>query len=124
MRKCVLYFLIVCLIDILTMVSPQMMNFMIGYVEHNVMAEDNPDIEKEPEWRAYFYPALILVATMLNTIILSQYFESLIFAFVFQVLENYLVRFDWIFSTLCHVSHISISWYGHHDSGTSPICHR
>ena len=77
MRKCVLYFLIVCLIDILTMVSPQMMNFMIGYVEHNVMAEDNPDIEKEPEWRAYFYPVLILFITLLQTIISSQYFEKM-----------------------------------------------
>ena len=65
--------------DILQMASPQMMDFMIGYIDHNQYVDDNPDLnlEKEPEWRAYFYPVLILFTTLLQTIISSQYFEKM-----------------------------------------------
>ena len=61
------------------MISPQMMDFMIGYIDHNQYVDDNPDLnlEKEPEWRAYFYPVLILFITLLQTIISSQYFEKM-----------------------------------------------
>ena len=50
---------------------------MIGYAEHNQIVEDTGVGEKEPEWRAYFYPVLILAATMAQTFILSQYFERM-----------------------------------------------
>ena len=69
--------------DILQMVSPQMMNFMIGFVENNQLYKEQvddglePTVDKEPEWRGYFYAALILCATMFQTIILSQYFEKM-----------------------------------------------
>ena len=65
--------------DILQMISPQMMDFMIGYIDHNQYVNNNPDLnlEKEPEWRAYFYPVLILFITLLQTIISSQYFEKM-----------------------------------------------
>ena len=55
------------------------MDFMIGYIDHNQYVDDNPDLylEKEPEWRAYFYPILILFTTLLQTIISSQYFEKM-----------------------------------------------
>ena len=61
------------------MISPQMMDFMIGYIDHNQYVNNNPDLnlEKEPEWRAYFYPVLILFITLLQTIISSQYFEKM-----------------------------------------------
>ena len=61
------------------MISPQMMDFMIGYIDHNQYVDDNPDLnlEKDPEWRAYFYPVLILFITLLQTIISSQYFEKM-----------------------------------------------
>ena len=65
--------------DILQIISPQLMDFMIGYIDHNQYVDDNPDLylEKEPEWRAYFYPILILFTTLLQTIISSQYFEKM-----------------------------------------------
>ena len=65
--------------DILQMISPQMMNLMIGFVETNQLVEEGglPASEKEPDWRGYFYAALILCATMFQTIILSQYFEKM-----------------------------------------------
>ena len=55
------------------------MDLMIEFIDHKQHVDDHPDlnIEKEPEWRAYFYPILILFTTLLQTIISSQYFEKM-----------------------------------------------
>ena len=57
--------------DILQMISPQLMDLMIEFIDNKQHADDHPDhnLAKEPEWRAYFYPILILLTTLLQTII-------------------------------------------------------
>ena len=59
--------------DILAMVSPQIMKLMIAYVES--YAEGTG--EHDSVWKGYFYGAVLLVATCLQSIILSQYFERM-----------------------------------------------
>lgn len=74
--------------DALAMVSPQMMKLIIGFVETKVLppttnytdSQGNVIIvytEKEEEWKGYFYAVMILLVTMFQTVLLSQYFERM-----------------------------------------------
>ena len=49
--------------SILMFASPQIVNQLIAYIEND-----------DPVWKGYFYVALIVVATFVNTIINSQYY--------------------------------------------------
>nr|AHK05644.1 ATP-binding cassette transporter sub-family C member 1 isoform X5 [Tigriopus japonicus] len=53
--------------DVLAMVAPQIMSLMIAFV-----SSDN-----NTPWKGYFYGAVLLIVTMFQSIILSQYFEKM-----------------------------------------------
>jgi len=57
--------------DVMAMVSPQLMNLMIDYVESYALGDD------DYSWKGYFYAAAMLVTMCVQTLILSQYFERM-----------------------------------------------
>ena len=68
----------------MAMVSPQMMKLMIDFVETNALPSNTTDsegnvimTEKEEAWKGYLYATMILVVTMFQTVLLSQYFERM-----------------------------------------------
>ncbi len=57
--------------DVLAMVSPQLMNLMIDFVESYALGED------DQQWKGYFYASVLLVVLCLMSVVLSQYFERM-----------------------------------------------
>ncbi|XP_014276421.1 multidrug resistance-associated protein 1 isoform X1 [Halyomorpha halys] len=51
--------------DLLVFISPELLKYLISFVA-------NPE---EPQWRGYFYAAILLVVATLQTLLLSQYFN-------------------------------------------------
>lgn len=69
-------------LDALAMVSPQMMKLMIDFVETNARSAANETVNGMPvpaeeSWKGYLYAVMILVVTMFQTVVLSQYFERM-----------------------------------------------
>ncbi|KAF5286638.1 hypothetical protein FQA39_LY16212 [Lamprigera yunnana] len=52
--------------DILTFVSPQVLNLLIAFIE-----------ETEPQWRGFLYVGCLFITACLQTLILSQYFHRM-----------------------------------------------
>eukprot|EP00095_Tigriopus_kingsejongensis_P005628 maker-scaffold335_size202896-snap-gene-1.27 protein:Tk05628 transcript:maker-scaffold335_size202896-snap-gene-1.27-mRNA-1 annotation:"multidrug resistance-associated protein 1 isoform x3" len=56
--------------DVLAMVAPQIMSLMIDYVAEFATQD-------VPTWKGYFYGAVLLIVSMFQTVIQSQYFEKM-----------------------------------------------
>jgi len=66
--------------DVLTVFNPQVMKLMINYVEtYARVNQSDPTIPLQPEerWKGFFYAILLLVATIFQSLLLSQYFERM-----------------------------------------------
>lgn len=65
--------------DCMAMASPQIMKLMITFVETNgnKTAAIEMGIQPEESWKGYFYAALLLIVTTIQSILLSQYFERM-----------------------------------------------
>lgn len=66
--------------DVLTVFNPQVMKLMINYVETYARAnQSDPTSQFQPEesWKGYFYAVLLLIATVFQSLLLSQYFERM-----------------------------------------------
>ena len=59
------------------MLSPQIMKLMISFVEENGIAAAMGFDPEQETWKGYFYAGLLLSVTMLQTVLLSQYFERM-----------------------------------------------
>ncbi|XP_055919617.1 multidrug resistance-associated protein 1-like isoform X7 [Eupeodes corollae] len=62
---------VVC--DMLTFASPQILGWIIKYVENK--ADDQK--EPEPEWKGIFYAVLLFICAAVQTFFLSQYFQKM-----------------------------------------------
>ncbi|XP_073826057.1 multidrug-Resistance like Protein 1 isoform X6 [Musca autumnalis] len=59
--------------DVLTFAQPQVLRWIIGFVEDY----SNPDEERQPEWKGIFYAILLFLLAAVQTIILGQYFHRM-----------------------------------------------
>jgi ATP-binding cassette subfamily C (CFTR/MRP) protein 1 len=66
--------------DVLAVFNPQVMKLMINYVKTYAIADEsdptNP-FQPEESWKGYFYAVLLLIATVFQSLLLSQYFERM-----------------------------------------------
>ncbi|XP_061394491.1 multidrug resistance-associated protein 1 isoform X14 [Musca vetustissima] len=59
--------------DILTFAQPQVLRWIIGFVEDYTLPED----QQQPEWKGIFYAVLLFLLAAVQTIILGQYFHRM-----------------------------------------------
>ncbi|XP_068990928.1 multidrug resistance-associated protein 1 isoform X5 [Neodiprion pinetum] len=59
--------------DILTFASPQILKFLIAFVE----TKDSSGNFGEPLWKGYFYAVLLFLTATIQTLVLSQYFNRM-----------------------------------------------
>lgn len=59
--------------DLLTFASPQILGWIISYVENKSIEEK----ETEPEWKGIFYAVLLFICAALQTFFLGQYFQKM-----------------------------------------------
>ncbi|XP_055852928.1 multidrug resistance-associated protein 1 isoform X4 [Episyrphus balteatus] len=59
--------------DMLTFASPQILGWIINYVEH----KSDPEKITEPEWKGIFYAILLFICAALQTFFLGQYFQKM-----------------------------------------------
>ncbi|XP_046739580.1 multidrug resistance-associated protein 1 isoform X8 [Diprion similis] len=59
--------------DILTFASPQILKFLIAFVE----TKDSSGNFGEPLWKGYFYAVLLFLTATVQTLVLSQYFNRM-----------------------------------------------
>lgn len=59
--------------DVLTFAQPQVLRYIIGFVEDYA----DEDTERQPEWKGIFYAMLLFILAALQTVILGQYFHRM-----------------------------------------------